>query len=453
MTIIDQIDKWLALTAAIINGVFILLILTRTSRAAVYVTFLFNCLTSAIWTFGDFMVMQTLQTMQAKYQSPWFYFSLVGTGMIPAVMLHFISALAGLTHNRRWIATGYVLCLPLTLTAPLSIWYSGIRDFVKGDVWNALFLSLLFSSFTISILMLRNAIRGAKSESDKSRFRYVLVAVWIACFCGATDLLQDKNLPIPPLGHIGTVIYTSVLAAGVYKHRVAYDLLVEMRTKLDILNELAAGIAHELRNPLSSIKGALHLLNEKSGSLTMERSSGYLNLISDEMDRLDRMLDNYRGLTRPVKIEKEAVGINQLIEKTVALMRMTENAPKIELDLSPEVPFCNSDPQTLYQVFINLIRNSHEACGSEGDLHITTEHFHPWIRITFSDSGKGVPPEILPRIFEPFVSTKANGMGLGLAICRRLVDLNEGTIAAENHEGGARFIIHLPAGNELLPPA
>ena len=452
MTIIDQIDKWLALTAALINGVFILLILTRTSRVAVYVTFLFNCLTAAIWTFSDFMVMQTLHTMQAKYQSPWFYFSLVGTGMIPAVMLHFICALAGLTQNRRWVATGYILCLPLTLTAPLSLRYSGIKDFVKGDVWNALFLSLLFSSFMVSILILRKAIRGARSESDKSRFRYVLVAVWIACFCGATDLLQDIKVKIPPLGHIGTVIYTSVLAAGVYKHRVAYDLLVEMRTKLDMLNELAAGIAHELRNPLSSIKGALHLLNEKSGSLPMERSGEYLSLISDEIDRLDRMLANYRGLTRPIKIEKEDVGINKLIEKTVALMRMTENAPKIGLDLSPEVPFCNSDPQTLYQVFINLIRNSHEACGSEGELHITTEHIHPWIRITFSDSGKGVPPEILPRIFEPFVSTKADGMGLGLAICRRLVDLNEGTIEAENHDGGARFIIHLPAGNGLLSP-
>ena len=258
---------------------------------------------------------------------------------------------------------------------------------------------------------------------------------------------------VPPLGHVGTVIYTSVLAIGVFRHRVAYDLLVEMRTKLDMLNELAAGIAHELRNPLSSIKGATHLLYEKSGSLTAEKSREYLDLISNEIDRLDGMLTNYRGLIRPIKVEREDVHINNVMEKTVTLMRMNENAPKIEMNLSPEVPLCKFDPQTLRQVFINLIKNAHEACGAEGSLYITTEHTPPTIKITFKDSGKGVPPEILPRIFEPFTSTKANGMGLGLAICRRLIDLNGGTIEAENDNGGARFTIHLPTGEGSLPTA
>jgi signal transduction histidine kinase len=101
---------------------------------------------------------------------------------------------------------------------------------------------------------------------------------------------------------------------------------------------------------------------------------------------------------------------------------------------------------------MNLIKNAHEACGNEGSLKIATEHIPPSIRITFSDSGKGLPPEILSHIFEPFVTTKLNGMGLGLAICRRLVDLNGGTIEAENANAGARFIIHLPVDNKLPPP-
>jgi signal transduction histidine kinase len=445
MAFAHHIDIYIALIAAVINGLFILLILTRTSLAEVYVAFLLNCLTAVIWTFGDFMVLSTGNRF-------WFYFSLIGTGMVPAVMFHFICALAGRANTRRCIAAGYILCLPLTLSSPLALRHSGIRAFVDGPVWNVLFLILFFSSFIASVLILRRAIRGAKSKDDKSRFRYVLVAVWIACFAGGTDLLQIFKLPIPPLGHLGTVIYTSVLAAGVFKHRVAYDLLVEMRTKLDMLNELAAGIAHELRNPLSSIKGAANLLYERSGSLTAEKSREYLNLISDEIDRLDGMLTNYRGLIRPIKVEREDVHINHVIEKTVALMRMNENAPRIELNLSSEVPLCKSDPQTLRQVFINLIKNAHEACGSEGTLHIATEYAHPSIRVIFKDSGKGLPPEILPRIFEPFVSTKTNGMGLGLAICRRLIDLNGGTIEAINDNGGARFTIHLPTGDGSLPP-
>jgi signal transduction histidine kinase len=446
MMFAHRIDIYFALAAAAINSLFILLVLTRTSRAAVYVTFLLNCLAAVIWNFGDFMLM-------AKANQFWNYFSLIGASIVPAVLFHFISALAGITNNRRWIIAGYILCLPFALSSLLAFWNSSIRAFVDGLIWSALYLLFLLPFFMASIHILKKAIKGAKSKSDESRFRYVLVAIWIGCFTGVTSLLQDLNVRIPQLAHIGAVIYTCVFAASVFKHRVAYDLLIEMRTKLDMLNELASGIAHELRNPLSSIKGAANLLHEKSGSLTAEKSREYLNLISDEIERLDGMLANYRGLIRPIKVEREDVCINTVIEKTVALMRMNENAPRMELNLSPEMPLCKADPQTLRQIFINLIKNAHDACGSEGTLHIATEHTPFTIRITFKDSGKGVPPEILPRIFEPFVSTKANGMGLGLAICRRLIDLNGGTIEAANDNGGACFTIHIPTGDGYVPPA
>ncbi len=444
--ILDAIDTGFAFVAAFINGLFVLLILTRTSRAAVYITFLLNCVAAVIWTFCDFMVLVT----DHKF---WFYISLIGTGFVPALMFHFISALVGMTKNRRWITAGYILCSPFALSSPLALKYSGIQSFVDSKVWNELFMILFSASFLAGVIILARAIRGAKSKSEASRFRYVLVAVCIACFSGSTDLLQILKVPIPPLGHVGTVIYSSVLAIGVFKHRAAYDLLAEMRSKLEMINELAAGIAHELRNPLSSIKGAASLLRDKSGTMTVEQSRDYLNLISEEIARLDAILTNYRCLVRPQKIEIEPVRINTVLEKTVALMRMNENAPKIELNLSHDIPLCKSDPQTLRQVFINLIKNAQESCGAEGMLRIASEHVAPSIRITFMDTGKGVPPEILPRIFEPFVSTKTNGMGLGLAICRRLVDLNGGTIEAANKIGGACFIIHLPAGNALLPPA
>jgi signal transduction histidine kinase len=448
MEFAHHIDIYFALAAAVINGLFILLILTRTSLAEVYVAFLLNCLTAIIWTFGDFMAWKT-----ADLHGPWFLFSLIGTGMVPAVLVHFISALAGRANNKKWITISYILCLPFALSSLLALWHTGIRTFVVSPDWNKLFLPLFFISIIASVIILKTAIRGAKSKSDKSRFYYVLAAVLIALFTCTPDMLQVFHVQVPPLGHVGTVIYSLVLAVGVFKHRIAYDLLVEMRTKLDMLNELAAGIAHELRNPLSSIKGAANLLHEKSGNLTAEKSRAYLSLISDEVERLDGMLTNYRGLIRPAKVEKEDVSVNFVIEKTVALMRMNENAPKIELKLLPELPICKSDPNTLRQVFINLIKNAHEACGSKGTLYITTEYIPPLIRIIFKDSGKGVPPEILPRLFEPFMSTKANGMGLGLAICRRLIDLNGGTIEAINDNEGMRFTIHLPARDASLSQA
>jgi signal transduction histidine kinase len=445
--ILHTMDACLALAAALINGLFVLLILTRTSRATVYVTFLFNCLATVIWTFGDFM------DGGAKNTS-WFYFSLIGTGFVPALMFHFITALTGWTNVRGWIKASYILCAPLALASLMALWNSGIRHFVDGQVWDVLFLVSLSSFYLAGMIILARAIKRAKSWSEASRYRYVLAALSIGCLFGSINVLWDyKPLDLgSPLGHLGTVIYSSVLAISVFRHRAAYDLVAEMRMKLDVINELAAGIAHELRNPLSSIKGAANLLWEKSENPNLQESREYLNIISEEVERLDSILTNYRGLIRPINIEREPVLVNNIIEKTVALMKMNGSGPRIELSLSPNVPFCRSDPQTLRQVFINLIKNAQEACGSESVLRISTNHVPPSVIITFRDSGKGIPPEILSRIFEPFVSTKANGMGLGLAICRRLIDLNEGTIEAENETGGAKFTIHLPAGDPV-PPA
>jgi signal transduction histidine kinase len=441
-----SIDIGLALTAVLINGVFILLVLTRTSLTpALYVTFLLNCFAAMVWNFGDFMRFTT-----ANEFGFWFYFSLLGTGIIPAVMFHFVNSLIGPAKNRPWIIVAYVLCSPLVLSSAFVWWRPQVRAFVDGSLWNVLYIMVLLPYFTAGVVILATAMKRAKSKNEMSRLRYILIAACIAAASGLTDLLQIFHVPVPPLGHLGSVIYSSVLAIGVFKHRAAYDLLAEMKSKLDMFNELSIGIAHELRNPLASIKGAASLLHNKSGKLTVEDSTRYLDLIAEEVERLDGILTNYQSLTRPLKIDKEPVQINSVIEKTVKLMQMNAEGPGIQLSLSPELPICESDPQSLKQVFINLIKNAQEACGPEDSLQITTECMPPWIKITFSDTGKGVPPDILPHIFEPFVSAKVNGMGLGLAICMRLIDLNGGSIEATNNQKGARFTIYLPTGRQAV---
>lgn len=238
MNLVHHIDIGLALTAVLINGVFILLVLTRTSLTAVYLTFLLNCLAIMVWNFGDFMVFMTANGF-------WFYFSLLGTGIIPAVMFHFINALSRPIYNGAWVIVAYAMCLPLVMSSALALRYPGVRAFVDGPLWNVLYLMLLVPFFTAGVVILTMAMKRAKSKSEMSRFRYILIAAGIAAASGTTDLLQIFNAPVPPLGHLGSVIYSSILAIGVIKHRAAYDLLAEMRMKLDMINELAAGIAHE----------------------------------------------------------------------------------------------------------------------------------------------------------------------------------------------------------------
>ncbi len=251
------------------------------------------------------------------------------------------------------------------------------RAFVDGPIWNVLFILILFPLFAASIVMLVQGIRKAASTGEANRLRYILVAAVIACFSGMTDLLQIFAVPIPSLGHLGSLVYSAVLAIGVFKHRAAYDLLAGMRSKLDMMNDLSAGIAHELKNPLSSIRGAAGLLSAKLGVMAPEEAREYLSLISEEVERLNGILDNYGCLVRPAKIEREPVSINRLIEKVVMLMQAGDGTPRMELGLSPGAPMCMADASTIRQVFVNLIKSAAEACGPAGTIRIKTEQLPP----------------------------------------------------------------------------
>jgi signal transduction histidine kinase len=117
---------------------------------------------------------------------------------------------------------------------------------------------------------------------------------------------------------------------------------------------------------------------------------------------------------------------------------------RIEKELT-EVRPLQADASMLKQVFLNLIKNASEACGQAGELVIRTENDFPWVKITFEDNGPGIQPSLLERIFEPFFTTKESGMGVGLAICRRIVQAHEGRMEVENLlPKGARFLILLP---------
>ena len=288
-------------------------------------------------------------------------------------------------------------------------------------------------------------IAGLKPERKKARLRYILVAFIIAVVTGITDLVQALNIPVPPLGHLGCVIYSSILAIGVFKHRTAYDILAQMQEKLESLGEMAAGIAHEIRNPLTSIKGASDLLWGELKGLDLPRAREYHDIIREEIDRLNHILLNFQYFTRPLKIEKELIPVNEIIRKTV---RLAETGPAnitIKQELSGNSPKVKADASLLKQVFLNLIKNAEEACGLEGEMVIKTEILPPWFRISFSDNGPGISAENLNRIFEPFFTTKSAGMGMGLAICRRIMLAHGGELDVKNRlPKGAEFTILLP---------
>ena len=433
------IDTALALTAVLVNLVFAILVFFRTSRSFLFKTFFFGCLTLLVWNLGDFLFFVSGNRF-------WFYFSLIGSGMAPALMFHITNALVGSERKlMAWIVLAYLFSGLLALSSPLALLHSGIQRFVDGIVWNILYFVLLVPFLLSSVFMVLNAYRRAQSGEEKARLRYILVAFIIAVVTGITDLVQALNIPVPPLGHLGCVIYSSILAIGVFKHRTAYDILAQMQERLESLGEMAAGIAHEIRNPLTSIKGASDLLWGELKGLDLPRAKEYHDIIREEIDRLNHILLNFQYFTRPLKIEKELIPVNEIIRKTV---RLAETAPAtitIKQNLSANSPKIKTDASLLKQVFLNLIKNADEACGSDGEMVIKTETLPPWFRISFSDNGPGISTENLNRIFEPFFTTKSAGMGMGLAICRRIMLAHGGELDVKNRlPKGAEFTILLP---------
>ncbi len=434
----QTINVYFAFAAVVINAAFVVLILVRTSRTEVYMTFLFTCVASIVWNFGIFM------TYFAGREF-WFYFARIGSPMMPALLFHFINTLVNSASKNKWITLAYTLSGLLSLSSFLAVYSHVAQSFVDSIYYNVYYLGVLFPFVVSGILLLLGAMRGTYSKEERERYGYVLVATIIGTCTGLTDLIQIFHVHVPKLSHAGSVVYSSVMVVGIFKHRRTYDILAQMQGKLQLLSEMATGIAHEIRNPLSSIKGASKLLAAELNPKGAPRAREYLNVIIEEIVRLDNILINFQHLTRPLNIQKEPVSINEVIRKTVQLVEVGALSLVMTTDLSGDLPMVYADASSLKQVFLNLIKNASEACGESGELEIKTAYVPPCVKLTFHDNGKGIPFEFLDRIFEPFFTTKMSGMGMGLSISRRIIQAHNGRIEARNvSPKGAEFSIFLP---------
>jgi two-component system, NtrC family, sensor histidine kinase HydH len=231
--------------------------------------------------------------------------------------------------------------------------------------------------------------------------------------------------------------------------------------RLAALGKLSAGLAHEIRNPLGIIKGAAEMLNQKFGA-SQPAAAELSAYISTEVNRLNGLVSRFLDFARPSRLELKPVDICQVVDRAleIAHHRYPESRVSIERHVAKDLPAVLADEQMCEQVFINLILNAYEAMGEEngGQSAATNE---PKITISLSrdssnglsgvaaeikDSGPGVPDELREQIFNPFVSSKKTGVGLGLSIVAKIVDDHRGSIQLISRPGtGACFRVFLPA--------
>ena len=215
--------------------------------------------------------------------------------------------------------------------------------------------------------------------------------------------------------------------------------------KLAVIGELAAVVAHEIKNPLISIGGFARLLKNKISN--PEKAKEIADIIADEVSRLERILKNLLNFTRESEPNLKPKHINQLIKDTIILFdhEFEISRIRLHLELDDEIPQLYLDADQIMQLIMNLIRNAIHAMSYGGDLTIRTgeEGRHIVTRIT--DTGYGISQENLSKVFTPFFSTKSIGTGLGLAVAQKVIDEHNGYIKVSSNEGqGTSFTILFP---------
>jgi len=232
--------------------------------------------------------------------------------------------------------------------------------------------------------------------------------------------------------------------------------------RLAALGQMSAGLAHEIRNPLGVIKGSAEMLQQKLGE-SNPLASELAGYISSETNRLSALVTRFLDFARPLHAELAPAEITAVLDRalhSVALARK-DSLVRVQRQYEPNLPLVPLDQSLCEQAFVNLIQNAYDAMGSKGGvLRLTATRANSanrdGVEVRFEDSGPGIPAELREQIFNPFVTTKETGVGLGLSIVSKIVDGHHGTIRVESGgdiQHGACFVVFLPASDEVAEQA
>ncbi len=258
-----------------------------------------------------------------------------------------------------------------------------------------------------------------------------------------TDITQQKKLEDELRTY--TERLEEIVQERTHKLKKAQVQIVHQE-KMAALGQMAAGVAHEIGNPLSALSS---LVQAVGVDLQKNRPDGKINLMKEQINRISRTVREMTDFSRPATYRKSLTHINQVIQSALGISRYDKRLKRIHVIscLDSEIPALKLDGDQLLQVFLNIIFNAGDAMTGDGTLTVTSKLKNNSVIVLFEDTGPGVPEDLFSRIFEPFFTTKdvGEGTGLGLSVSYGIMENMGGVISASNRkEGGAVFIVEIP---------
>lgn len=233
--------------------------------------------------------------------------------------------------------------------------------------------------------------------------------------------------------------------------RKAQEQLIRSE-KLAAIGQLAGGVGHELRNPLGAIKNAAYYIKGKMSNSKLgqrePRVMEFLDIIEDEINTSNKIINDLLGFSRVRKPSVSPVKVGKVVEDALSHTAIPENI-EVAKNLDADLPEVEIDPDQIQQVFVNMITNAVQAMPEGGKLTIDAREKGKFMEVEVADTGSGIPEESINKVFDPLFTTKAKGIGLGLAVCKAIIDRHEGNIEVRSEVGrGTAFSVRLPLKRE-----
>ncbi|HME91071.1 MAG TPA: ATP-binding protein [Myxococcaceae bacterium] len=439
----------------------------------------------------------------------WHWLDLSTSPLSTPLALHFVLVFVGRRRQLRTVlVTSYAAFGLISGISALAFFFPWAQRFTESQLWAVAHLAGLVPVVILGVGLLLVHLRQTPDHDEKARTELLLAAFAVLAILGSAELLRSFGFPFPPLASLGVLACNVLMAIVALRFRLlerpltsalawnvvalatlgiaSYVAMFQFRgtpaaiivlgaalatfavltalmqvrafvavrrerfKRLATMGRFSTQMAHDLKNPLAALKGAAQFLKEELRQGRPIFDPDFVNLILDQIDRVNQVVDDYQRLSRAEPLLAQ-IQINDVVRGVLALQPFASNGKiAVAVELQDALPACHADRQLLAAALENLVRNGFEAMPGGGRLTVRTARDRPDGRLVISveDTGAGMDARTLEHAFDEFYTTKPGGTGLGLAFARRVAEAHGGDLLLTSREGigtVARLVIPIGA--------